>query len=90
MMGEGRSADALPLVQAAAWRRSIVFADLLEDMKAPRLGKRACNTCEFALGQDRDGRVGNRQISSIRKGFRRTLRGDEATKMPLHASRHGG
>ena len=53
-MGEGRGANVLALVQGAAWRRNVVFADLLEDLNAPRLRERAGNARELALGQGWD------------------------------------
>src|SRR5207302_906533 len=50
VMGEGRGADPLALVQGAARCRGGVLADLLEDLNAPRLGERAGNARELALG----------------------------------------
>src|SRR5258708_40335811 len=48
-----RGADVLALVQAAARRRGVVFADFPEDLNATRLGERAGNARELALGQGR-------------------------------------
>jgi di/tricarboxylate transporter len=45
--------NPLALVQGAARRRDVVFADLLEDLNAPRLGERAGNARKLTLGQGR-------------------------------------
>src|ERR1700730_11393022 len=54
VMGQGRGANVLALVQGAAWRRGVVLADLFEDLNATRLGERAGNARELALGQGRN------------------------------------
>src|SRR5260370_7234698 len=54
VMGQGRGANALALVQGAARSRGVVLADLLEDLNATRFGERAGNARELALGQGRN------------------------------------
>src|SRR5437016_762848 len=61
VMGEGRGADALALVHGLAWSRIVVRPDLLEDPHAPRLGERAGNARERALGQRREAGSGHRR-----------------------------
>src|SRR5438270_13911997 len=54
VMGQGRRADALALVQGAARRRGVALADLLEDLNATRLCESAGDARELALGQGRN------------------------------------
>src|ERR1700730_14461453 len=54
VMGQGRGTNALALVQRAAGRWSVMLHDLLEERSAARLGERAGNARELALGQGRN------------------------------------
>src|SRR5260370_41693808 len=51
VVGQGRGANALALVQGAARRRGVVLADLLEHLNATRFGERAGNARELPFGQ---------------------------------------
>src|SRR5260370_36537493 len=50
VMGQGRSANALALVQGAARPRGLVRADLREDLNATRLGWPPGNAQKLAVG----------------------------------------
>src|SRR5258708_20313192 len=54
VMGQGRGANALALVQGAARHRGVVRADLLEDLNATRLGERHGNAPKLPLRHGRN------------------------------------